>query len=263
MTTMQTKLLQLENRISELEAMAERIEELAKQLIEGRGGQPELSIKGQSWFRGARELLRQNGSSCIGEFEACYISYVEKPAMGRMRTFCDIEQYLNHGTSPRNPVPGLDHYHRFVELFRKARSLAQAAVEEIKSRELPVASQLSFAVATSELDVAGEVLAVSSGNDALLRASGVVARVALERHLLTVADTHSVAVTSSSPTKKLTAQDVLNALGKQSVITPIQKSELESLFKIGNFCAHPKESVTHDDVVRLVSRGRELCAVIL
>ncbi len=260
---MQTKLLQLEKRISELEVMADRVGALAKQLIEGRGGQPELSIVGQSWYRGARELLQQNGSSSVDEFEACYVNRVDKPNMRHQRTFCDIEQYLSHGTGPRNPVPGIDHYHRFTELFRKARSLVQATVEEIKSRELPVVTQLSFAVSSDEFDTAGEVLAQAGGSDALIRASGVVARVAIERHLLTVADTHVVVVTPSSPSKKVMAQDILNSLAKQNVISPLQKSELEGLFKIGNFCAHPKESVTQSDVSRLVDRGRELCSVIL
>jgi hypothetical protein len=65
------------------------------------------------------------------------------------------------------------------------------------------------------------------------------------------------------PTKKPAAQDALNALAKQNVITAIQKSEWELLFKIGNHCAHPKETVVPGDVEKIVIRGRELASVIL
>ena len=59
------------------------------------------------------------------------------------------------------------------------------------------------------------------------------------------------------------AADVLQALQKSSVITAIQKSHLESLFKVANNCAHPKEAVIYGDVERLIREGRQLASVIL
>jgi hypothetical protein len=46
-----------------------------------------------------------------------------------------------------------------------------------------VKTALSFEVASSEIDSAQEVLDNASGAEAFLRASGVIARMALERHL--------------------------------------------------------------------------------
>ena len=89
-----------------------------------------------------------------------------------------------------------------------------------------------------------------------------MARVALERHLFTVADTRGIPVPPSRG-KKPEASDAINALKKADVITAIQKSELESLFTVANHCAHPKEAVSEKDVARLIQRGRELASVIL
>jgi predicted transcriptional regulator len=59
----------------------------------------------------------------------------------------------------------------------------------------------------------------------------MIGRVALERHLFTVAEAKAVTIEVNPPTKKATAQDAMNSLGKAGVITKIQKSELESLFR--------------------------------
>jgi hypothetical protein len=88
--------------------------------------------------------------------------------------------------------------------------------------------------------------------------------VALERHLWTIVDSYGLVVVKNPPTKKKAdTQDLLNTLVKASVVTPIQKSEMDSLFTIGNNCAHPKELVIKTDVERLIGRGRELASVIL
>jgi hypothetical protein len=62
------------------------------------------------------------------------------------------------------------------------------------SRELPVLTQLSFAVVALEFDTAEALLAQHSGNEAVLRASGVVARVAIERHLFCVAEARTLTI---------------------------------------------------------------------
>jgi hypothetical protein len=47
------------------------------------------------------------------------------------------------------------------------------------------------------------------------------------------------------------------------VISAIQKSELETLFRIGNHCAHPKEAVKAPDVENLIVRGKGMAATIV
>jgi hypothetical protein len=58
-------------------------------------------------------------------------------------------------------------------------------------------------------------------------------------------------------------EDVLNSLVAAGVITAVTRSHLASLFAVGNNCAHPKETVKHDDVERLIREGRTAAASIL
>lgn len=260
MTINASKFIQLQRRIQELEQLADEVLSLAEQLKSQSNVQPDLAIKGQRWYRGAREFLVQQGSSGLGEFENCYEHY-EKREGERARTLrahTDIERFLNLNTSNQ------EEYDLFSRFFRKARALVQSTVEEILSRELPIVTQLSFELSADELGAATELLNQSGKAEPLVRASGVIARVALERHLRTVIDKRSLKIQLNPPTKrKADISDLSNTLSKEGVITGIQKSELDSLFMIGSHCAHPRESVKFEDVKRLIERGRELASVIL
>ncbi len=69
---MPTSLQALQQRVDELEQRAGEVLRLAEQLRDGKPVQPELSIKGQRWYRGARELLVQQQFSGLDEFVGCY-----------------------------------------------------------------------------------------------------------------------------------------------------------------------------------------------
>jgi hypothetical protein len=245
-----TSLLQLDQRIKELESLADEVSKLVKQWGTGKAVEWDLNTKGERWYRGARELLVQQKYSGLEDFDNCYHSGV-KDVIAASVSISDQDR------------PSACQW--FLErAFRQARSLLAAVEEEVKSRELPVKSRLSFEVAADEFERASELLSAAAGDEVLVRAGGVVARVAIERHLFTVAETHHITVEINPPhKKKAEAQDVINTLAKHNVITAIQKSELEHLFKIGNFCAHPKEPITEKQVETLITRGHELASVIL
>jgi len=263
---MTTKLLQVEIRLKELKKLAKEVLVLAEKMTLGKNVQPEFSLKGQRWYRGAREILVQNKFSGIEEFDNCYEHYWERRSgTTGSRAFSDIEQFIKMGLDSRTVYSQnkKDHYDLFLGCFHKAQSLLESVMDEILSREMPIISQLSFSLTASEFEKAEELLN-SSTDITIIRASGVVVRVALERHLLTVIETRSIKIICNPPNKPHpTADDLLVTLLKNNVITAIQKSELESLFKIGNNCAHPKEVVKSEDVNRLILRGKELASSIL
>lgn len=266
---MSIRLAQLQRRVEELEQTANRIQELAQRHAQLQDVQPELQNITQQWYRGARELLTTNGFSGLAEFESCYEDYRDTLVAGkkdRVRVRSDIETFTRitaTGSQGFTSVEGgLQNYKLFLERLRKARALVLSCSEEIKSRELPIKSQLSFEVADDEFTTAVEMLDTAT-DETLIRAAGVIGRVALERHLWTVTELHNVTITKNPPHKKRAdTQDLLTALGKARVITAIQKSELDGLFTVGNNCAHPKEQVNKTDVQRLLARGRELASVI-
>lgn len=249
-------LTQLRERVKDLEVLADKVFTLATQLSAGENVQPELANRGQHWYRGARELLAQHKYSGLQEFDDCY---------GReMPRVVNISRYLVVEPSYFTPSGRLDAFNQFQRSFRQARALVQALESELLSRELPVKTELSFEVVVSEMDAATDLLSAAQGNDILVRAAGVVARVALERHLFTVADARKLTIIKNPPHKPAaTADDVAQTLQKSGVITPIQKSQLDSLFKIGNYSAHPKETVTAGDVDRLIREGKQLTALIV
>ena len=153
-------------------------------------------------------------------------------------------------------------FDEFQLIFRKARSIFRAVEEEILSRELPMATQLSFSIVADELDIAELLLTQGQGVEAMIRASGVIARVALERHLRTVVASRSLVIPTNRP-NQLPVADILSTLVKANVITPVQRSQFDSLFSVANNCAHPNGPVVLEDVKRLLRQGRELAAVVL
>jgi hypothetical protein len=254
---MTTRLPQLEKRIADLEGVAEIVVQLAKSFAKGNPA-GELPLRGEEWYRGARALLVDQNFSGLGEFERCYEAYVNVGG-ATSRVSWDIGSFI-HAYNVTGVGSGLPF---FLQTFGKARALLKSCVSEVESRQLPVRTELSFTVSVDEFETAQSLLD-SSDYEPIVRASGVVARVALERHLLTVAESKTIQIEKNPPNKaKIDASDVLNALRKNGVVNAIQKSDLETLFRIGNHCAHPKEAVNIGDVQRLIRQGRELASVIL
>src|SRR5262249_51988064 len=103
-----------------------------------------------------------------------------------------------------------------------------------------------------------------NNEDVFLRVSGIIARVALERHIRTVTDTRNIVIIRN-PLNKSHADftDVTTTLLKNSIITSHQKSELDLLYRTGNACAHPQGQVIASDVKQLIERGKELASMIL
>jgi hypothetical protein len=69
---MSLKLIHLEQRIKEIESLADEVLALAESMSQGRHVQPDLSVKGERWYRGAREILVQQDFSGIKDFDGCY-----------------------------------------------------------------------------------------------------------------------------------------------------------------------------------------------
>ena len=251
-----TQLIQVQQRICELESLADEIGRLVdKYYLDDGSIDCELSQKGQKWYRGCREILAHNKLSALGEFEECYRS----PSQDHRDAYYNLDHVLSAKSRRQIGMTSP----QFWDGFRKARSLVLASTEELLSRELPIATRLSFSMVQDEFEKAAAILADNRSDEVMIRASGVVARVALERHLWTIADSRNLTVAKNPPNKKhADVNDLLTTLVKEVVITQVQRSHLDSLFAVGNNCAHPKEVVRADDVGRLISEGRSLSAAI-
>ena len=248
---MRTKLIQLEQRVRELEDMAREIAATAKHFVEhlDNSVQPELSIKGQTWYLAAHGFVEKLYPEKVEWLERLYAG---NSGMHNLLNTMRIERVQQHKL-----------YSMFRTSFAQARGLLVGSLERRKSLELDALIQLSSALVSDEFETARQLFDAANADESILRAAGTVARVALERHLHTIADARGVMITLNPPNKKKPeAQDVINSLAKASVISAIQKSELETLFRIGNHCAHPKEAVKAPDVEKIIVRGKEMAATI-
>ena len=249
-------LVQLRERVRELNTLADEVLLLAERFSKRDAtAQPDLAVRGQQWFRGARELLVQQEYSGLKDFDLCYHAQVSYMDISRYLTL-DLTEFTSSGVE--------DAFRLFKKAFLEAQALLRALEWEILSRELPVKTELSFEVSASEMDTAYDLLVSAKGAEVFIRASGVIARVALERHLFTVADSRKLPIATNPPSKKHPdVEDALQTLQKDGIITAIQKSQFDSLFKIANNCAHPKEPILAADVERLIRDGRQLAALIV
>jgi hypothetical protein len=250
-----TRLVQLQQRIRQLEALAEDLVPLVERYYrDDQSADGDLSLKGQQWYRGCRELLAQNKLSSLSEFEQCYRSASDDD-------YYNLEPVLSARSRHQHVGMRLE---QFWGGFRKARSLVLASEDELLSRELPILTRLSFSVAQGEFDTAEVLVTENRSNEVMIRASGVIGRIALERHLWTVADDRGLTIAKNPSTKKTAdVSDLLNTLVKETVLTPIQRSQLDSLFAVANNCAHPKEAIRVEDVERLIRDSRALAFSVL
>jgi hypothetical protein len=246
---MRTRLIQFEQRVLELEKMAEEVMVLAERFSNHEEIQPQLSIKTQTWYHAAHGFLEKVYPEKVEWLEHCI------DGDQGMIAFVDmVHPWPLNELKPRHVY--------FLKSFATARGLVRGSLERAKSLEYDTLIHLSSALVTDEFDTAHQLSETAKGDESILRAAGMIGRVALERHLFTVAEAKAVTIEVNPSTKKATAQDAMNSLEKAGVITKIQKSELESLFRIGNNCAHPKESIKDKDIERLLQRGKELTVTI-
>src|SRR5215831_11297425 len=69
----------LEKRVKELASLAHEVLDLGQRKSSGEDVQFDLSVKGQRWYRGARELLVQQNFSGLNEFTHYYTcSFTDK-----------------------------------------------------------------------------------------------------------------------------------------------------------------------------------------
>jgi hypothetical protein len=261
---MSSHLKQLEARIKELEKL------YAEVLLSGQAyadgdpkGSADLSQKGEEWYRGVRALLVRENFSGLEAFDWCYEAYYpdihDKTKMARdsscISYFIHVRLFSPMSTKSSLPY--------FSQSMAKARALLNACISEVKSRELSLLGELSFVVAADEFETASNLLQ-SSQEETITRASGVIARVALERHFRTVAQEHGVGIVKNPPTKAHPDfTDITLSLKNASVITEVQRARLDVLYRIGNNCAHPKEAVNRHDVEELIRDGSSFVGLIL
>src|SRR5215472_8015892 len=167
---MKNRLLHLQQRIQQLEALADALIPLIERYYkDDHSIDVDLANKGQQWYRGCRELLAKSELSTLSDFDECY----RNSSDDHRDHYYDLEQIL---TVVRRSDVGLP-LEVFMQRFRKARSLVVASEQEINSRDLLQLTQLSFSVVTSEFDTAQQILDDAQTEEVFIRVAGMIGRV--------------------------------------------------------------------------------------
>jgi hypothetical protein len=257
-------LKQLESRVRELTELGREVLKRAAARADGNIvdalGLEEVT---ENWFRGSRALLVRENFSGLRDFDWCYEAYYpdihDKTKLSKDWSCISMFVYYPAGNRQHDKL-NLPYFSRKVT---KCMALVASCVSEVKSRELAIIGELSYIVAADEFDTAKSLLD-SSQDDTIVRASGIVGRVALERHIRTVAEQHPEITIIKNPPGKAHADfsDYTLSLKKADVITEVQRARLDTLYRIGNNCAHAKEIVSRHDVEDLIRDGKSFAGLI-
>jgi hypothetical protein len=142
----------------------------------------------------------------------------------------------------------IDSADRITDALHIQRGMLEAVIVRVRSERLVNPREMSREVVTKELRQADELL----GED-IDRAAGVLAGVALERHLAVMCESASEDV-DYHPSDNLAS--LAQSLYEADVIENSDLSHLEHLSKLRNKCAHADTSEpSRDEVERLVEQA--------
>jgi len=206
----------------------------------------------EEWYRACWALLHTNGSSTETDFHSHYTGFSLSMDHTIDKVLMEPPEEGPHGYY-RNHIRAIE------GRLRRQIDLLSSLTGEVEARRASYLSALSAAYIEDEYGQAEELL--TSG---YVRAAGVVAGVAMERHAHLLAESNGVAVTRNPPFKqKADFSDTISCLKKACVITERQRKQLEGLYAIRTDCAHQNRPEPQQaDVKRLVEEGRILAATL-
>ena len=169
--------------------MADEVMVLAVRFSNHEEVQPQLSVKTQTWYHGARGFMEKTYPDKIEWLEHCF-----EGDHGMIGFINMVYPW---------PLSDLKRSHAdFLQSFATARGLVHGSLERAKSLEYDTVIVLSAALVADQYETALQLFANANGDESLLRAAGTLGRVALERHLYNVADSKQIQIRVNPPPRK-------------------------------------------------------------
>lgn len=197
-----------------------------------RDTQRELKSQYESWYTRAENLVAEYLPARLEEFEGAR---------------SEIKRYLclDEPSAARGWETA---FNEFVDLFDEQRHILNSVPGRIESAALNAWSQVSGQVEKDEIQQAWELF-----EEDFIRASGVVAAVAVERHLLTLCE-NSDDVEDYEPNHGIAR--LSQTLHEADVISKTAWNDLKAMASIRETCAHPEE-LERPAVRRLISDSED------
>lgn len=247
----------IRHHVEALESEAEEIESLAEDYfseveryvssVHSRDG------KNHEW-RTPKDSTKSLQRELRRDYEIWYNKVsplVKEFVPSRHSKFSSQQKRINRAInlSKQDPDDGTDAVFRyFVDKFDIQRNILNAIPARVEAQKLSVRRRLSQRIGRDEIQRARELL-----DEGFIRASGVVAAVALERHLLTMCE-NSNEVTNFNTNHGINR--LSQTLYEADEIDKTTWNDLKALASIRETCAHPEEP-NEPGVRRLIDESEE------
>lgn len=220
----------IKQRVEDLVEDAKKIDELAVKLQSDLSVRQILLTEHQKWYRTVRALMKVNEFSGLLEFDEAY--------GGPGNNF---DYYINYYDSSPSDVYDPNYENHFKIPFDTQVALLSALPSEIQGKNVSFLRTLSSDISTSELEEAQKLL-----ENNFERAAGVVARVALERHIKTIYQTEI----GAQPIPKF--DQCIIELTKKGIFEERHRKHLAAIYNIGSDCAHAGKNITKEEIAQLI-----------
>lgn len=196
--------------------------------------QREAQQKYELWYNSARPLISEYATGRIGQFDECYEEF---------KSWLELDD--EHARQDSAKAISLE-----LNSFDTQRNTLRAIPNSVESEQLRATKRISERITGDELQYSRDLY---EGDH--LRAAGVVAGVALERHLMTMCET-------SGQDLDFGFMDGISALAQTlnegDLISDDDMRLLDHLSGIRNKCAHPNDDdLSSGEVDRLISEANE------
>lgn len=192
--------------------------------------------KYEQWYNAVEPLVYQYLPRRYEEFEEIH---------QKITNYINLDSGIFE-SAPENPM---ERSIQIIDILDEQRSIAKAAPNRVAAERFNARKEISAQVEEDEIIRARQLF-----EDNLIRASGVIAGVALERRLLTMCETseRDIDYDTSHGIDRL-AQSLYEADEIRN--TPMK--HLQHLGGIRGDCAHPGKEPNPDDVERLINDTEE------
>ena len=203
----------------------------------------DFQIEYETWYSLACRLVDRIMPERLYEFKLCYSNPAEK-----INTYTMSSYFLKIGNYH---IPFRETIRYYADKFNKQLSILVGVVSCIDSSILDIRNQVYYEFQENEIAVAKEVIKINP------RASGIIARVVIEKHLKNISEKRSIMVKSKYTNPGLA--DYILTLRNEGVIQETEKKKLDYLKEIGNKCAHDKGAEPKEEEVQELINGANWC----
>jgi hypothetical protein len=205
-----------------------------------------LAADYEAWFNAAYELVDAYLPKRATDFEYYYKHQI--PGIGNSGVFYEMQfhQSCNNPNDKSAAAKTIQHQ------LDCQRNILNSIPGALKAKSMDLLTVISHDVVNSEIDCANYIFKKDKTHEYCLRVAGILAGIALERHLKTKCESEL-----GSLPENPTLSPLIDALYGAKKITLNQKKYLEAIATTRNDCAHATASVNRTMVGEAISNVRK------